>query len=93
MQSQNLLIVPSRANDLSKSRKLLALPRICVLTLKVLVALLRADLLTGQAIKYVPGEAWVTDLLTSKQAQGCSYLLACLLVSRAGNLLVTCLLA
>jgi hypothetical protein len=55
MQSQNLLIVPSRANDLSKSRKLLALPRICVLTLKVLVALLRADLLTGQAIKYVPG--------------------------------------
>jgi hypothetical protein len=33
--------------------------------------------------------------LANKQAskQGYSYLLACLLVSRAGNLLVTCLLA
>ena len=35
------------------------LPRICVLTWKVLVALLRADLSTGQAIGYVPGSSWV----------------------------------
>jgi hypothetical protein len=53
MESQNqVLIVPSRVNDLSKSRKRLALPGICVLTWKVLVALLRADLSTGQAIRY-----------------------------------------